>query len=164
MTEIVRTCVNHPATETRISCSSCGRPICTRCIRTAAVGQKCPSCARPARSSRARGKPQHYVRAVGAGLGAALAGGVVYAQLVAALRGFGSLILAGVLGFAVGRVVRWGTRGQSQQPFAGIAIALAVVAVLVAFLLRFTTPLPPNLLTLLAYPIAGWLALRGLQN
>jgi hypothetical protein len=132
-------------------------------MRTAAVGQKCPACARPARSSRALGKPQHYVRAIGAGLGTALAGGVVYAQVLTMVR-FGSLILAGVLGFVIGRVVRWGTRGQAQQPFAGIAIALGAAAVAVAFVFVFRTPLPMRLLTLLAYPIAGWFALRGLQS
>jgi hypothetical protein len=132
-------------------------------MRTAAVGQKCPSCARPARSSRALGKPEHYVRAIGAGLGAALAGGLLYAQVLAVVR-FGSLILAGLLGFGIGRVVRWGTRGQSQQPFAGIAIALGVVAVVVGFVFVYRTPLPARLLTLVAYPIAGWFALRGLRG
>jgi hypothetical protein len=162
--EIVRTCVNHPDTETRISCSSCGNPICTRCMRTAAVGQKCPSCAKPARAARALGKPQHYVRAIGAGLAAAVVGGVIYAQLLA-LIGFGSLIFAGLLGFAIGRVVRWGTRGQTQQPFAGIAVGLAVLAVAVAFTMIYRNPLPlRGLLTILAYPVAGFLALRGLQR
>jgi hypothetical protein len=164
VTEIVRTCVNHPDTETRIACSSCGDPICTRCMRTAAVGQKCPSCARAPRSARALGKPRHYVRAIGAGLGAAVVGGVVYAQLIAALRGFGSIILAGLLGFAIGRVVAWGTNGQSQQPFGGIAIGLAVVAVAIAFFLGYGTPVPPRLFSLLGYVFAGWLALRGLQR
>lgn len=133
-------------------------------MRTAAVGQKCPTCAKPSRSARALGKPQHYVRAIGAGFGAAAVGGVLYAQLIAAFRGFGSLILSGVLGFLIGRVVSWGTRGQSQQPFSGIAIGLAVLGVAVAFVVRYGTPLPPRLLTLLAYPVAGWLALRGLQR
>ena len=133
-------------------------------MRTAAVGQKCPTCARPAKSARAVGKPEHYVRAIGAGLGSAVVGGLLYAQLIAALRGFGSLILSGVVGFLVGRVVGWGTRGQSQQPFSGIAIALGVLAVAVAFFLGYGTPVPPRVLTLLAYPVAGWFALRGLQR
>lgn len=163
VTETVPTCINHPDTQTRIACSACGNPICTRCMRTAAVGQKCPSCARPARSSRALGKPQHYVRAVGVGLLTAIVGGVAYAYIAAAVR-FGGLILAGLLGFVIGRVVRWGARGQTQQPFAGIAIGLAVVAVAVGFMWLYGTPLPVRLFTLLAYPIAGWLALRGLSN
>ena len=155
--------MNHPDAETRISCSSCGDPICTRCMRTAAVGQKCPSCARSPRSARALGKPQHYVRAVGGGLVAAVIGGVVYAQVLTAVR-FGSLILAALLGFAIGRVVRWGSRGQSQQPFLVIAATLGVLGVLVAFMLVFRTPLAFNGLLFLAYPVAGFTAARGLQS
>ena len=41
------TCYRHGDRETRLSCSSCERPICVECVRTAAVGQKCPECARP---------------------------------------------------------------------------------------------------------------------
>ena len=40
------TCVNHPKVETWLTCSSCGDPICPRCMVTTAVGQKCPRCAR----------------------------------------------------------------------------------------------------------------------
>jgi hypothetical protein len=132
-------------------------------MRTAAVGQKCPRCAKSPRSARAVGKPQHYVRAVGGGVLAAVVGGVVYAQLVATVR-FGSLILAGLLGFLVGRVVRWGARGQTQQPFPGIAMGLAGLAVAVAFLIGAGTLLPLRGLAILAYPVAIWLAMRGLQS
>lgn len=41
------TCYRHPDRETRIACSSCDRPICVECMRTASVGQKCPECAAP---------------------------------------------------------------------------------------------------------------------
>jgi hypothetical protein len=100
---------------------------------------------------------------VGGGLLAAVVGGVVYAQLVATVR-FGSLILAGVLGFLIGRVVKWGARGQTQQPFPGIAMGLAGLAVAVAFLLGAGTLLPLRSLAILAYPVAIWLAMRGLQS
>jgi membrane associated rhomboid family serine protease len=46
------TCYRHPDRETRISCSSCERPICVECTRTASVGQKCPECAAPTGRSR----------------------------------------------------------------------------------------------------------------
>jgi membrane associated rhomboid family serine protease len=39
------TCYRHPGTETAVSCSSCGRPICTECMVFASVGIKCPECA-----------------------------------------------------------------------------------------------------------------------
>ncbi|MFH1104242.1 MAG: rhomboid family intramembrane serine protease [Actinomycetota bacterium] len=41
------TCYRHPDRQTRLACSTCGRPICVECSRDAAVGQKCPDCARP---------------------------------------------------------------------------------------------------------------------
>lgn len=37
-------CYRHPERETRLSCSDCGRPICSSCSIDAAVGQKCPQC------------------------------------------------------------------------------------------------------------------------
>ncbi|MBA2614983.1 MAG: rhomboid family intramembrane serine protease [Actinobacteria bacterium] len=38
------TCYRHPGTETAVSCSNCGRPICTDCMVFASVGIKCPEC------------------------------------------------------------------------------------------------------------------------
>ncbi len=40
------TCYRHPSRETGVSCSNCGRPICTDCMTTTAVGMRCPECAR----------------------------------------------------------------------------------------------------------------------
>lgn len=40
------TCYRHPSRETGVSCSSCGRPICTDCMTTTSVGMRCPDCAR----------------------------------------------------------------------------------------------------------------------
>jgi membrane associated rhomboid family serine protease len=38
-------CYRHPGRETLVSCSNCGRPICTDCMVQTAVGIKCPECA-----------------------------------------------------------------------------------------------------------------------
>jgi membrane associated rhomboid family serine protease len=38
-------CYRHPRNETAVTCSSCGRPICTECMVFAPVGIKCPECA-----------------------------------------------------------------------------------------------------------------------
>ncbi len=40
------TCYRHPTRETRVSCSSCGRPICPDCMTSTPVGMRCPECAR----------------------------------------------------------------------------------------------------------------------
>jgi len=38
----VPTCYRHPDRETGLSCSECGRPICTECMTMAPVGIRCP--------------------------------------------------------------------------------------------------------------------------
>jgi membrane associated rhomboid family serine protease len=52
MTEVAsqRTCYRHPDRVTGLSCSECGRPICTECMTPAPVGLRCPE-----HSGRARG-------------------------------------------------------------------------------------------------------------
>jgi membrane associated rhomboid family serine protease len=38
----VPTCYRHPERETGLSCTECGRPICTECLRMTPVGPRCP--------------------------------------------------------------------------------------------------------------------------
>lgn len=163
MSDSLQTCVNHPQTETRLSCSTCGDPICTRCMRQGVVGQKCPRCARQPRGTRALGKPVHYVRSIGAGMAVAVVAGVLYVMLTASI-GFGALLLAAALGYVVGRTVRWGTRGQSQQPFTAIAAGCAVLGVAVGYVAAAGVLIPAGIWALLAYPVAGYFAVRGLQS
>src|ERR671935_1733886 len=43
MTDVAeRTCYRHPDRVTGLSCSECGRPICTECMTMAPVGIRCP--------------------------------------------------------------------------------------------------------------------------
>ncbi len=42
----METCYRHSSRETGVSCSNCGRPICTDCMTTTPVGMRCPECAR----------------------------------------------------------------------------------------------------------------------
>ncbi len=41
----METCYRHPARETGLHCSNCGRAICPECMTHAAVGIRCPECA-----------------------------------------------------------------------------------------------------------------------
>jgi membrane associated rhomboid family serine protease len=70
------TCYRHPGTETAVSCSSCGRPICTECMVFASVGIKCPECA---------GQPTGIKKAGGRARRAAMTGtgGIVTKALIA---------------------------------------------------------------------------------
>lgn len=43
-TQTEATCYRHPSRETRVSCSSCGRPICPDCMNQSPVGMRCPEC------------------------------------------------------------------------------------------------------------------------
>lgn len=43
---MTETCYRHPDRETRVSCSSCGRPICPDCMTPTPVGMRCPECMR----------------------------------------------------------------------------------------------------------------------
>src|SRR5487761_242721 len=56
------TCYRHPDRETGLSCSECGRPICTECMTMAPVGIRCPDHAGNAGRRRLRG-PAPVVRA-----------------------------------------------------------------------------------------------------
>ncbi|WP_320672864.1 rhomboid family intramembrane serine protease [Patulibacter defluvii] len=40
------TCYRHPARETGVACSNCGRPICPDCMTPTPVGMRCPECAK----------------------------------------------------------------------------------------------------------------------
>ncbi|HVS28209.1 MAG TPA: rhomboid family intramembrane serine protease [Solirubrobacteraceae bacterium] len=40
------TCYRHPNRETGVSCSNCGRAICTDCMTPISVGMRCPECAK----------------------------------------------------------------------------------------------------------------------
>jgi len=42
----MQTCYRHPDRETGVSCSNCGRPICTDCMTATSVGMRCPECAK----------------------------------------------------------------------------------------------------------------------
>jgi membrane associated rhomboid family serine protease len=62
------TCYRHPDRETGLSCSECGRPICTECMTMAPVGIRCPDHA----GTRRVVKPPRVVRRTSAGVTDAL--------------------------------------------------------------------------------------------
>ena len=59
-------CYRHPRNETAITCSTCGRPICTECMVFAPVGIKCPECAgQPTGTQKAAARAQRTFTGVG---------------------------------------------------------------------------------------------------
>ena len=96
-------CYRHPKRETRVSCATCGRPVCTECMRQTEVGIKCPEDARLPRSARTGVMKTNQILMTSlAGIGVAVVGiPVVYIifslpflqWLVSAAAGYGAGIL-----------------------------------------------------------------------
>ncbi len=128
MNEVMH-CYKHPNRETRVSCASCGKPICTDCMISTDVGIKCPEDARLPRSAQVGVmKPNQIVKSLLAGLVVAAIGPlVVYAIFQI---GFLSFILSALAGFGAGTLV-YRAGGRNGGP---ISIAISVTATLIAFL------------------------------
>ena len=135
MSEPMR-CYRHPKRETRVSCATCGRPICTECMRQTDVGIKCPDDAKLPRGARAGVmKPNQILRSALAGAAVALVGVPVVAFVLANLGviGFITWIIHGAAGYGAGTLInRAGGRNGGT-----VAILISVVAVAIPFLVVF---------------------------
>jgi len=173
-------CATHPSTTTRLRCSSCETPICPDCAREAAVGYKCPACARqldgttsrrsggastPFASSGGPGSGSSSlavgVRATLVGLAAAALGGAVLAPVLRG--GFLLLISSGAIGFGVARAAYWGGGDRDSPYLRAMAMTCAGFSVAIALAWAGMSAVPSGL-TLLAYPAAvygGWIVVRG---
>jgi hypothetical protein len=123
-------CANHPTIETLVSCSSCGKPICTECMVHAPVGVKCRECARMPRSALVRLKPARAATAIGATLGAAVAIGLALAALNGTSFGFFGFLIAFGVGVAMAEVVTRTSgyyRGRESGIIAAVGSILAYV-------------------------------------
>jgi len=138
MAEAMR-CYRHPDRETRVSCATCGRPICTECMVPTEVGIKCPDDARLPRGARAGVmKRGQIVRSFLAGVAVALLGAVVVYYVLPQI-GFGRLIISALAGWGAGLFVhRAGGRngGPLAMTISGVAVALAFAPALVGPLLN----------------------------
>jgi len=87
------TCYRHPDRETGLSCSECGRPICTECMTAAPVGLRCPDHAGTRRGARVAGRqivmPQTRIAGTEALVTKALIAINVAIYLITAVQGHG---------------------------------------------------------------------------
>lgn len=135
-------CYRHPNRETRVSCATCGRPICTECMVPTDVGIKCPEDAKLPRRARVGAmRPRQLAKSLLAGAGVALVGlPVVYAifQL-----GFLTLLLSLAAGYGAGTLVhRAGGRngGAVAMTISGVAVAIPYLILLLPGLLSGGLP------------------------
>lgn len=122
-------CYRHPKRETRVSCATCGRPICTECMRQTEVGIKCPEDARLPRGAQAGAmKPNQILKTLLAGVGIAAVGIFAVAYVLFALPF--TLLISAAAGYGAGTLInRAGGRNGGT-----VAILTSVVATAIPFL------------------------------
>ncbi len=142
MAETMR-CYRHPDRETRVSCATCGRPICTECMVQTEVGIKCPDDARLPRGARAGAmKGDQIVKSFLAGIAVALLGALIVYYVLSQI-GFGRLILSALAGYGAGTLIhRAGGRngGPLAMAISGVAVAAAFAPALVQPILNGNIP------------------------
>ena len=136
-------CYRHPDRETRVSCATCGRPICTECMVQTEVGIKCPDDAQLPRSARTGVmKRDQIAKSLLAGAAVALLGALVVFFVLPQI-GFGRFILAAAAGWGAGIFVhRAGGRngGPIAMAISGVSVAIAFAPSLVLSILAGNFP------------------------
>ena len=123
-------CARHPDTETSLRCGKCGTPICPRCLVQTPVGARCPTCAGLKKLPTFRVSSVYYLRAIGAGLGAGIAIGLLWGLIELHLPFFFfSLLLAAGVGWVIGEAI---SRSANRKRSVGLAI-IGGLAVLLAY-------------------------------
>ncbi|MCH7712155.1 MAG: hypothetical protein IIC99_00900 [Chloroflexi bacterium] len=123
-------CHWHPQVETGLSCSRCGKSVCTQCMVQANVGIRCKECGKAVRMPTFDVTPAYYARAVGVGLAGAVGGGVLWSVFNLFFRGIPflpSLVAMGI-GYAVGELISLAVnrkRGTGLAWIAGCSVAAA---------------------------------------
>jgi B-box zinc finger protein len=142
MTEAMR-CYRHPDRETRVSCATCGRPICTECMVQTEVGIKCPEDARLPRGARTGiMKKGQVTKSFLAGIAVAVLGALIVYYVLPQI-GFGRLILSALAGYGAGTLIhRAGGRngGPLAMAISGVAVAVAFTPALVQPILSGNLP------------------------
>jgi hypothetical protein len=155
-------CANHPDTVTGLLCSRCEKPICARCVVQTPVGGRCRECAQVKRSPFRVVSPTLWARAILYGTGAALASGLLIAELGARFRLFGFLLLG--IGYLVGEAVSRGARGRVSRELVFLAGGLTVFGALAGQMLALMLRLPPQMPLFTRLELSMQLALGALTG
>lgn len=130
-------CATHPEVETSLRCGRCGKPICPKCLVQTPVGARCRDCARLYRLPTYSISTKYYLRAIGAGLGIAMACGAAWGVIEWVIPFFSlNLLLAPGAGYAIGEVVSLST---NRKRGTGLAV-VAGIAVTISYLITFLFP------------------------
>ena len=153
-------CYVHPGVETALRCGNCERPICVQCMVQHPVGIRCQECARLRRPPQFDVPTAYYARALGAGLGIAVAGAAGLLLIVSVLP-FLMLVLFGLVG--VGYLVGEGiSRAVNRKRSRGLQYIAASSVFLSA--LPMGALIIGNLYGLLALAAAVYMAVSRLRT
>jgi len=160
-------CATHPDVETNLRCGKCGKLICPKCQVQTPVGARCPDCARLYKLPTFRVSTKHYLRAVGVGLGMAMACGAAWGAIDWRIHFFSlNLLLAPAAGYAIGEVVSLSVnrkRGRWLAVVAGIAVVISYVITLLLFPGRLPFGMFNILYHLLALALGIFIAVTRLR-
>ena len=166
-------CARHPKNETKIRCGRCEETICPDCLVHSPVGMRCPDCARVNRVPTYDVPMSYLLRGIGAGVGAALALGIVFyyadpilsrlvfldIALVNTMLPFLYVAVMAAIGFVIGEAVSLSTnrkRGLKLKIVSAASVFVASFAITIGF------PSAAYGLTFLfiGLALATWLAIR----
>ena len=127
-------CNWHPSVETRLSCSQCGRSICTNCLIQASVGIRCPECGKATKMPTFDVQPTYYARAAGAGAVVAIGGGILWIIFNWIFGGFGILssLPALAIGYAAGELISASVNAKRSKGLAYIAAGSVIGAYIIS--------------------------------
>ena len=127
-------CHWHPDVETSLSCSRCGKALCTQCLVQAPVGIRCRECGIVPPLPTFDVSRVYYARAAGAALVCAVGGGLLWAVANIVLRGIPflpSLVAIGI-GYGAGELISLAVNRKRGKGLAWIAGGSVVVAFLIS--------------------------------
>ncbi|MQG10854.1 MAG: hypothetical protein FI716_05065 [SAR202 cluster bacterium] len=154
-------CNWHPSVETGLSCSQCGRNICTQCLVQASVGIRCPECGKATKMPTFDVQPTFYAKATGVGVGVAIGGGILWIIFNAIFSGFGILssIPALGVGYAAGELISKSVNAKRSKGLAYIAAG----AVVGAFIISLPSSPPIGFFGLIVLFIAIYTAVKKVK-
>lgn len=169
-------CYIHKETPTRISCSACGKFICTKCLIPAAIGYHCPDCEAPEKKETKISALSWFHT-----LFQTILAGIVLGFLYNFIKPFGMFMSWGcayLVGFAIAKTITKNSGFQDRRRFIAIASLITILSIvynpisliftgleigfLHAFML-FTIYCISNIINIIAVVIATWAAIRHLK-
>ena len=171
-------CYYHPDTKTRLGCSSCGRPICPKCVVSAPIGYICPDCAgqNKLQNKINASKKDYFFTFINAFVAATILG-----YLWNFLKPFGPFIMwasAYVVGYAVAKIITTLTKFKTTKILNVITALITIVAIvynpiliylslgelnIITIFFLFTFAYIGNIMNTISIVIAVWAAVRHLK-